>query len=98
MRLEFWRKAPKTEQILNDMIEELRDLRRSPRHINGLKQTLTYFAADFPDLRKVHYRDLALYLRALDVGPRRRDNIRAGIVQLFRYARKHGILDELRRS
>lgn len=98
MRLGFWRKAPKTEQILNDMIEELRDLRRSPRHINGLKQTLAYFAADFPDLRKVQYCDLAIYLRALNVGPRRRDNIRGGIVQLFRYARKNGILDELRQT
>lgn len=98
MRIGFWRRAPRTEEILNNMLEELRDLRRSPRHINGLKQTLRPVAGTFPNLRKVSYQDLTIYLRALNVGPRRRDNVRGSIVELFRYARKHGILDEMRRT
>lgn len=98
MRLGFWRKAPGTEEILKDMLEELKDLRRSNRHIGGLRSALTPFAREFPDLRKVRHPDLVRYLRGLNVGPRRRDNVRNAIVQLSRYARRREILDELRRS
>lgn len=98
MHLGFWRKAPKTEQILQDMLEELRDLRRSDRHIKGLRNALTPFAARFPDLRKVRHADLVEYFRRLNVGVRRRDNVRNSVVQLSRYARRREILDEARRS
>jgi integrase len=98
LRLLSLKRVPRTAAIIEQMLEELKDLRRSQRHIYGLKQALRPFAAAFPDIRKVSYQNLALYLRALNVGGRRRDNIRASIVELFRYARKHGILDELRRS
>jgi integrase len=98
MRLGFWWGAPSTKEILHDMIEELKDLRRSDRHINGLRRDLAPFAAAFPDLRKVRYADLVDYDRGLNVGPRRRDNVRNARVQLFRYARRRGVLDEMRRT
>jgi integrase len=98
MRLGLWWKAPSTAEILHDMLEELKDLRRSRRHIKGLRNALAPFAATFPDLRKVRHRDLVEYLRNKKVGPRRRDNIRNAIVQLSRYARRRDILDEARRS
>jgi len=98
MRLGLWWKAPSTAEILDDMLEELKDLRRSDRHINGLRSALAPFAATFPDLRKVRHRDLVDYLRNKKVGTRRRDNIRNAIVQLSRYARRRDILDEARRS
>jgi integrase len=99
MRLGFWKKSPSTEEILKYLLEELKDLRRSDRHIGGLRTDLRPFAAAFPNIRKVGYQDLALYLRALDlVGPRRRNNVRNSLVQLFRYAARLGVLDELRRS
>src|SRR5436309_1685264 len=98
MGLGFWKRVPGTREILHDMLEELKDLQRSPRHINGLRQALRPFAGAFPDIRKVRYQDLALYLRALNVGPRRRDNIRGSIVELFRYSRKHDVLDDVRRT
>ncbi len=80
------------------MIEELKDLRRSDRHINGLRSALRPFAATFPNLRTARHPDLVRYLRGLSVGPRRRDNVRSAIVQLSRYARRREILDEVRRS
>src|SRR5437763_1295058 len=59
---------------------------------------LCLFTRRLPNLRKVRDEDLTRYLRELNVGPRRRDNVRNAIVQLSRYARRRDILDEARRS
>lgn len=82
------------------MLAELRYLRRSHRHIYGLKNALEPFVKQFPRLEKVTDADILGYLNALpdQIGPRRRDNIRDSNVQLFRFARRRDYLPEDRRT
>lgn len=92
------RAIPSCAQILQELIAELVDHQRSDRHIKPLKKTLESFARQFPRLETIRAAEVVEYLRSRNVGPRRRDNIRDAIVQLFRFARRHGYLAEDRIS
>jgi integrase len=78
--------------ILDEMLDELRDLQRSDRHINGLRRDVRDFLAANPRIEKWTVAAIIGYLRELRVGPRRRDNIRDSIVTLSRFARRHNYL------
>jgi hypothetical protein len=55
--------------------------------------------AKYPQLELTRAREIVKYLRELAVGPRGgRDNVRDAIVQLFRFADRHGYLGEDRIS
>jgi integrase len=86
--------TPSARRILEQMLEELRDLQRSRRHINGLLWDLRPFVAAFPRIERWKAARIGAYLRALKVGARRRDNIRDSIVTLARFARRYGYLPE----
>jgi integrase len=94
------RRIPCTAEILREMLDELKDLGRSHKHLHGLQNDLAPFASRFPDLRQLGDNELVSYLRELcsRVGPRRRDNIRGAIVQLSRFSRRRNYLPEERRS
>jgi len=91
-------RRPTAAAIIIQMLEELKELQRSNRYINALRRDLTSFVACRPRISKWTARDIAFYLRNLNVGPRRRDNIRDSIVTLSRFARRHGYLPEERTS
>ena len=57
------------------------------RYRQGLRNDLAQFVAAHPRLEEVTAQLIRDYLRALGVGPRRRDNIRDEIVRLFRFAK-----------
>lgn len=93
-----FRRVPATSAILCEMLSELTDLQRSPRHLYGLQNDLEAFALAFPRLEKARDIDLSAYLRGLGVGARRRDNVLASIVQLSRFAKMRTYLREGRQS
>jgi integrase len=93
----FWRRRP-SGSILKEMLNDLEDHRRGRRHIYGLSNDLNPFTQTFPDLHGATIASISNYLRTLSVGPRRRDNILASIVQLSRFARSRGYLPEDRKS
>jgi integrase len=84
--------GPKSSDVLAELVGDLRDLDRSDRHINGLKWDLQPFVEAFPKLRKAREKEISGWLRARAVGPRRRDNVRNSIVQLFRFAHRREYL------
>lgn len=88
----------RTREILRRMLIELADLGRSRRHIYGLRNSLEPFAERFPNLRRARQEDILAYLRSLQVGPRRRDNVRDAIVELSRFARRCEYIPETRSS
>jgi hypothetical protein len=59
---------------------------------------LRRYIAKYPQLELTRASEIAKYLRELAVGPRGKDNVRDAIVQLFRFARRHGYLGEDRLS
>jgi integrase len=89
--LQWWR-GPRTQDILEEMLLELSDLRRSERHTSGLKNSGGRFAERFPYIRAVRDIHIVEYLREQKVGPRRRDNILANLKQLLRYAARRGYI------
>jgi integrase len=92
--------VPSAAQILEEMLAELDDLRRSSRHIGALRSDLGKFVALYPRLELVTDAEIVSYLRGLSstIGPRRRDNIRDSLVQLFRFAKRRDYLPEGRRT
>jgi integrase len=93
-----FRKIPDSKKILSELLLDLEDHQRSERHRAGLKRDLSRFVAEFPRLEGATEEEIAAYLRKGRGGPRRRDNVRDSIVQLFRFARRRGYLPEDRRS
>lgn len=89
---------PGAADILKEMLDELVDLQRSPRHINGLRGDLRGFVALNPQIGKWTAAGISEFLRGRGVGARRRDNIRDSIVALSRFARHRGYLPEGLRS
>jgi integrase len=92
---------PPAPAILDELLAELRDLGRSDRHICGLRRDAGKFAGKYPRLETANDPGIVVgYLRAVaaNVGPRRRDNVRDAIVELFRFARRRGYLPEEKRS
>lgn len=94
----LFQSTPAATVILEEMINELRDLRRSNRHINALHGDLAGFIALNPHIEQWKAQQITEYLRGLEVGPRRRDNVRDALVQLSRFARRQNYLPEDRRS
>jgi integrase len=94
------RPIPDSKNILFRMLLDLEDHQRSERHRAGLKRDLAGFVAEFPKLEAATEEEIANYIRKVssNAGPRRRDNIRDSIVQLFRFARRRGYLPEDKRS
>jgi integrase len=84
--------GPKSSDVLAELLGELHDLDRSTRHVNGLKWDLSPFCAEFPRIRKCREREISAWLRNRSVGPRRRDNLRDSIVELFRFAHRREYL------
>jgi integrase len=89
---------PPTGELLARMIADLTECGRSEKYLRDLRRDLAKFAAQCPDLTAATDEDIRAHLRSLPVGPRRRDNIRDGIVRLFRYAREKKFLAENRRT
>jgi hypothetical protein len=70
-----------------------------PRAMTRLAwRELQRYIAKYPQLELTRASEIAKYLRELAVGPRGKDNVRDAIVQLFRFARRHGYLGEDRIS
>ena len=82
--------APPTSAAVDELLATLADRGRSEVYRTKLRADLVRFAAVFPDLAAVTEDDVAGYLRgivAAGASLRRRDNIRDGLVRLFRFAR-----------
>jgi integrase len=91
-------RTPSSADILREMLDELKELRRSQRHIYGLGNDLAPFVRKFPRLGRATTAGISAYLSALPVGPRRRDNILGSIVEFSRFARHREHLPEDRKS
>lgn len=66
------------------------------RYRRGLENTLQRLSARFPgDIAGVRAVELEHFLTALDVGPRRRDNILGEIRHLFKFARSRSYLPDV---
>jgi len=94
------RTVPDSKKILRELLVDLEDHQRSERHRAGLKRDLSRFVDEFPRLEIAREEMIASYIREIlaRAGPRRRDNVRDSIVQLFRFARRRGYLPEERKS
>ena len=93
--------VPDSKKILSELLLDLEDHQRSERHRAGLKRDLERFVAEFPRIEVAREETIAAYIREIlsgGAGPRRRDNVRDSIVQLFRFARRRGYLPEDRKS
>jgi integrase len=92
--------GPASAEILKELLAELEDLGRSKKHIRTLRRDAGKFLARFPRLENVTPGEVSAYLRGISshVGPRRRNNIRNSIVQLFSFARERDYLPEERRT
>lgn len=91
------RAVPDSKKILAELLLDLEDHQRSERHRDGLKRDLARFVAEFPRLEDAKEENIAAYIREIlgrGAGPRRRDNVRDSIVQLFRFARRRAYLPE----
>lgn len=65
----------------------------SRRYVETLRSHLNRFAAACPArIATIHVGDMEKWLRSQPVGPRARNNMRASIVTLFRFAQKQGYL------
>lgn len=66
----------------------------SRRYIETLRSHLQRFCCAFDDrpISSVKVGDIEQWLRGLQIGPRSRNNIRASIITLFRFAQKHSYL------
>jgi integrase len=68
-----------------------RDHKLSDRYMRLLRDDVGAFALAHPvNIDEVRAQQVEAYLRELNVGDRRRNNIRDGIVTLFLYAKEHG--------
>ena len=94
------KQMPATAQILRELLDSIADKPRSDRYLKPLKRDLEKFAAAFPDLNPAMASEDAIrdWLRSLELGPRRRDNVRDAVVRLSRFARRKNYLPEDRRS
>jgi len=100
---------PATSEIVTQLLNRVKDDRRSDRYQRDLSRDLRTFAAAFPDLSEVTEEDIREHLRGLTmfdrvtkqpvpVGSRRRDNVRNAIVTLFLFARSREYLPADRKT
>lgn len=97
---QFWHRVPSSLEILEELTAELWELRRSERHVWGLRGDLMPFVRQFPRIEKVTEEHVSLYIRCLAtrVGPRRRDNVLLAIRQFSKFCRRRGYLQEEKKS
>jgi integrase len=86
-----------TRKTLAALVDELLLAKKadglSTRYIGTIRGHLNRFAAAFnEEIHSITATQIEEWLRALPVGPRARNNIRASVVTLFRFAQKHGFL------
>jgi len=91
------------EKLVPDVIAQLLEDKKahgaSRRHIQTLRRQLNRFAEAFDyNIGSITARVIEQWLASLKVGPRSRNNYRASVVTLFRYARKHGYLPRERET
>jgi integrase len=80
-------------EIVPELLQDKKQNGASARHIKSLRCDLNRFAAAFHcNIGSVTAKLIEQWLARLKVGPRTRNNNRASLVTLFRYARKHGYL------
>lgn len=89
-------KAERSSRI-SCTVEELLATKKSDglsrRYLETIRSHLHRFAERFKcDIGDVTTRQIEEWLRSFKIGPRARNNIRASIVLLFHFARKHGCL------
>lgn len=89
--------CPPTSQILAELLDSF-EKPRSRGYKNLLRRDLGKFAQAFPDLPDATDDKIRAWLRSLQRGPKRRDNIRDCIVRLSRFARTKNYLPEDRKS
>jgi integrase len=82
---------------VSEIVEELLAAKKrdglSIRYVQSLRSDLRRFAASFQvNISAITAGMIETWMEKLDVGPRARNNIRASVVTLFQFARKHGYL------
>src|SRR5262249_14484454 len=85
------------EKRVTEVVEEFLATKKrdgaSQRYLKSLRSDLRRFAAAFQiNIAAVTSGLIVEWLKSLNVGPRRRNNIRSSVVVLFRYARALGYL------
>lgn len=89
--------CPASAQVLAELLDSF-DRPRSYRYANRLKRDVGRFAEAFPNLLDATEERIRAWLRSLQLGPRRRDNIRDAIVRLSSFAKSKGYLPSDRKS
>jgi integrase len=80
-------------EIVAELLQDKKQNGASARHIKSLRTDLNRFAAAFHcNIGSITARLIEHWLARPKVSPRTRNNNRASVVTLFRYARKHGYL------
>ncbi len=88
-----------TGKVLDELMISKRAAQYNPKYIKGLDDDLAEFASGNPgNIGNIRAGEIEAWLNSLDVGARRRNNIRAEIVTLFRFAKDRGYLAESRRT
>lgn len=88
-----------TSQVLEDLLTSKRASDLNSRYMRGLEDDLAEFVKAHPgNIGNVRAGEIEVWLNGLDVGARRRNNIRAEVVTLFRFAKERGYLLESRRT
>ena len=79
--------------VVAQLLEDKKIQGASVRQVQTLRRQLNRFAATFrTNIGSITARLIEQWLASLKVGPRSRNNYRASVVTLFRYARKHNYL------
>jgi integrase len=94
---------PVADKAVGELVEELLAAKKrdglSLRYIQSLRSHLRRFAQSFPTgIGRVSSRMIEQWLAAQKLGPRARNNVRASIVALFEYSRRHGFLPKHERT
>ncbi len=91
----FAKKFPKdmpsktVEEVFNEILEEKRELKKSPRYIQDLDSRLGAFAEQFQmPLAKVTGPMIKAWLQGLDISNRTRNNFRIALQTFFTFAKK----------
>ncbi len=83
----------KIDAIVGELLASKQKDGLSKRYIETVRSHLLRFAAAFPtELSLITAPQIDGWLRAQNIGPRARNNLRGSIITLFHFARKHGHL------
>lgn len=93
-----WQAKRRSSASLDAVAKELqqsKDGRMNARYLRGLRDDINAFvkfAGRHTRIAEVDAKSVESFLQSLKVGPRRRNNIRAELVTLFRFAQERGYL------